>query len=168
MNHEKYMRVALEQAKEALSQGEFPVGTVFVHEERVIASGQRAHTRGRLAPVNEIDHAEVLALRNFLAEESEIPMEDIVVYATMEPCLMCFSTMILNGIRNIVYAYEDVMGGGTSLSLQQLKPLYAGMNVHITPHVLREQSLELFQRFFSNPENEYWKDSLLANYTISQ
>lgn len=168
MNHEKFMQVALEQANNALNQGEFPVGTVFVHDNQVAASGQRAHTRGRLAPVNEIDHAEILALRNFLAEESTMPVEDIIVYSTMEPCLMCYSTMILNGIRNIVYAYEDVMGGGTNLPLEQLKPLYAEMNVRIIPHILREQSLELFQKFFSNPENEYWKDSLLANYTLSQ
>ena len=80
---------------------------------------------------------------------------------------MCYSTMILNGIRNIVYAYEDVMGGGTNLPLESLKPLYAKMNVNITPHVLREQSLDLFKKFFSNPENLYWKDSLLANYTLN-
>ncbi len=168
INHEKYMQVALEQAEEALHQGEFPVGAVFVHEGRVIATGQRAHTSGRLAQVNEIDHAEILALRSFLAEDTEIPAREIVVYSTMEPCLMCYSTMILNGIRKIVYAYEDVMGGGTNLPLGKLRPLYAGMDVDITPHILRGQSLELFQKFFSNPENEYWRDSLLANYTLNQ
>ena len=162
------MQVALKQAKEALHQGEFPVGAVCVHEGRVIATGHRAHTRGGLAPVNEIDHAEILALRHFLAEDTEVPAREVVVYSTMEPCLMCFSTMILNGIRNFVYAYEDVMGGGTNIPLGQLRPLYAEMDVHITPHVLREQSLELFQKFFLNPENEYWKDSLLANYTLNQ
>lgn len=168
MNHEKYMQIALAQAKEALLQGEFPVGTVFVHQDRVVASGQRAHTRGIDAAVNEIDHAEILALRNFLSEETGVAMDELVVYATMEPCLMCYSTMILNGIRNIVYAYEDVMGGGSNLPLVQLNPLYAEMEVSVTPHVLRRQSLELFKRFFSNPENLYWKDSLLANYTLKQ
>ncbi len=166
--HEKYMQIALEQAKEALSQGEFPVGAVFVHEGGVIATGQRARTSGRLSQVNEIDHAEILALRSFLAKDTGIPAREIVVYSTMEPCLMCYSTMILNGIREIVYAYEDVMGGGTNLPLKQLRPLYAGMDVRVTPHILRDQSLELFQTFFSNSENEYWKDSLLANYTLNQ
>ena len=166
--HEKYMRVALEQAQEALEQGEFPVGAVLVHRDRIVASGQRAHTRKQRESVNEIDHAEVLALRDFLGQESDIAMDEVVVYATMEPCLMCYTTLILNGIRSIVYGYEDVMGGGTNLSLEHLNPLYAEMTVHITPHVLRRQSLELFQQFFSNPENLYWKDSLLANYTLNQ
>jgi tRNA(adenine34) deaminase len=167
-NHEKYMQIALVQAEEALELGEFPVGTVFVHQGVIVASGKRLHTREQTESVNEIDHAEILALRNFLAQETSVPMDEIVVYATMEPCLMCYATMLLNGIRNVVYGYEDVMGGGTNLSLDQLNPLYAEMNVTVISHVLRQQSLELFQQFFANPENLYWKDSLLANYTLNQ
>lgn len=168
MNHEKYMKIALVQAQEALRQGEFPVGAILVHEGRVVASGQRKHTRGLDAAVNEIDHAEIVALRNFLSQDNAVNPGELVVYATMEPCLMCYSTMILNGIRHIVYAYEDVMGGGSNLPLKQLKPLYAEMEVVITPHILREQSLTLFQEYFSNPDNTYWKDSILANYTLNQ
>ncbi|MBU0945634.1 MAG: nucleoside deaminase [Proteobacteria bacterium] len=166
--HEHFMHIALEQAAEALAQGEFPVGAVIVHQGRVVASGQRLHTLEQKESVNEIDHAEVLALRTLLAQETAIDPAGLVVYATMEPCLMCYSTLLLNGIRRIFYAYEDVMGGGTNLPLAQLNPLYAEMEVMVTPHVLRQQSLELFQRFFANPENQYWKDSLLANYTLSQ
>ncbi len=166
--HEKFMQIALEQAMEAQAQGEFPVGTVIVHGDRVVASGQRLHTLEQKESVNEIDHAEILALRSLLARETAIDPAELVVYATMEPCLMCFSTLILNGIRHIVYAYEDVMGGGTNLPLDRLNPLYAEMKVTVTPHVLRQESLNLFQRFFANPENRYWKDSLLANYTLNQ
>lgn len=167
-NHEKYMQIALEQAKEALALGEFPVGAVFVHDGHVVASGKRTHTHKQKETVNEIDHAEILGLRYFLGREPIIAAEELTVYSTMEPCLMCYSTMILNGIRNIVYAYEDVMGGGTNLPLDCLNPLYKEMEVKIVPHVLRNKSLELFQQFFSDPENLYWKDSLLANYTLKQ
>jgi tRNA(adenine34) deaminase len=167
-NHEKYMRIALQQAGEALAQGEFPVGAVFVFNGQVVATGKREHTREKQETVNEIDHAEIIALRNFLAQETEIAPAELIVYSTMEPCLMCFSTLILNGVRNIVFAYEDVMGGGTNLPLEQLNPLYKVMEIDIVPNVLREQSLDLFKRFFSDPDNLYWKDSLLANYTTSQ
>lgn len=166
--HEHFMQIALKHAAEALAYDEFPVGAVIVHRDRVVASGQRLHTVEQRESVNEIDHAEVLALRSLLARETAIKPSELVVYATMEPCLMCFSTLILNGIRRIVYAYEDVMGGGTNLPLAQLNPLYAEMEVQVTPHVLRQQSLELFQRFFANPQNQYWKNSLLANYTLNQ
>ena len=163
--HEILMLLALAEAEVALAQGEFPVGCVLVHQGAVIASGKRAHSSGK---VNEMDHAEMLALRSFLDAEPGVAPQEVTVYATMEPCLMCFSTLILNGIRKIVYAYEDVMGGGTNLPLTMLNPLYAAMEIKVVPAVLRQESLALFQQFFSNPDNLYWKGSLLASYTLEQ
>ncbi|MBW6519891.1 MAG: nucleoside deaminase [Desulfoarculaceae bacterium] len=163
--HEVFMRLALAEAGAALAQGEFPVGCVLVHKGAVIASGQRAHSSGR---VNEMDHAEMLALRSFLDAEAAIDPQEVALYATMEPCLMCFSSLILNGIRKIVYAYEDVMGGGTNLPLSSLSPLYAAMEIEVVPAVLRQESLALFQQFFRNPDNPYWQGSLLARYTLEQ
>ena len=163
--HEILMLLALAEAEAALKQGEFPVGCVLVYKGEVIASGKRVHSSGR---VNEMDHAEMLALRSFLDAESGVDPQEVTVYATMEPCLMCFSALILNGIRKIVYAYEDVMGGGTNLPLTALNPLYAAMKVEVVPAVLRQESLALFQQFFSNPNNPYWKGSLLATYTLEQ
>jgi tRNA(adenine34) deaminase len=165
--HEKFMHIALEHAEEALELGEFPVGAIFVYEDRILATGKRAHTREQKEVVNEIDHAEIIALRSLFQTPLDIPMAEIVVYSTMEPCLMCYSTMILNGIRKIVYAYEDVMGGGTNLPLAQLSPLYQEMEIEIIPYVLRQESLDLFKKFFTNPENTYWKDSLLSHHTLT-
>jgi tRNA(adenine34) deaminase len=163
--HERLMGLALAEARAALALGEFPVGCVLAHDGEVIASGKRAHSSGR---VNELDHAEMVALRSFLDAESGVNAGEVTVYATMEPCLMCFSALILNGFRKIVYAYEDAMGGGTNLPLTALSPLYAAMEVEIAPGVCRGESLALFQHFFRNPDNPYWKGSLLADYTLRQ
>ena len=81
---------------------------------------------------------------------------------------MCYVTLLLNGIRTIVYAYEDIMGGGTRLDLNTLAPLYQEMSTAITPHVLRRESLELFKAFFADQDNTYWQDSPLARYTLEQ
>jgi tRNA(adenine34) deaminase len=67
-----------------------------------------------------------------------------------------------------VYGYEDIMGGGTNLILDQLKPLYASMKIEIIPGILRAESLQLFQQFFSKDSSGYWQDSLLAQYTLAQ
>ena len=167
--HERMMGLALAQAVAALKLGEFPVGCVIAHKGEVICSGQRAHSSSRgNGLVNEMDHAEMLALRAFLDAEHVIDPGEVTVYATMEPCLMCFSTLILNGIRKIVYGYEDVMGGGTNLPLSALNPLYATMEIELVPSVLRSKSLALFQQFFQNPDNPYWQGSLLARYTLAQ
>lgn len=168
MNHETFMRLALQQAQLALRNNEFPVGAVIVAEGEAVATGRRENSRNETA--NELDHAEIVALRDLLARRPDIDRKTLTVYSTMEPCLMCYSTMLLNGIRTFVYAYEDAMGGGTSLQLAHLAPLYQGMEteVRILPHILRQESLALFKTFFTSPENNYWQDSMLAEYTLGQ
>jgi tRNA(adenine34) deaminase len=86
----------------------------------------------------------------------------------MEPCLMCYATLIVNNVHRLVYGYEDVMGGGTNLPLAQLSPLYASFAMEITKDILRRESLGLFRQFFTSGENDYLKDSLLAQYTLQQ
>jgi tRNA(adenine34) deaminase len=163
---ETYMREALLEAREALIAGEFPVGCVMVYEDTIVSRGRR--TNSRPPQENELDHAEIMALRKLFAQHPQIKRSQIVVYSTMEPCLMCYTTLLLNGIRSIVYAYEDIMGGGTGLDLKKLTPLYREMSVAITPHILRRESLELFKAFFAEQDNTYWQDSPLARYTLEQ
>ncbi|MFA6900506.1 MAG: deaminase [Desulfurivibrionaceae bacterium] len=168
MHHETFMRLALQQAQQALANNEFPVGAVIVAGDEPVAIGRRENSKSETA--NELDHAEIVALRDLLGRRPDIDRQALTIYSTMEPCLMCYSTLLLNGIRTFVYGYEDAMGGGTSLQLMNLTPLYQAMEpeVHILPHVLRQESLALFKTFFASPENNYWQDSLLANYTLAQ
>jgi tRNA(adenine34) deaminase len=165
-SHERFMKEALEEAGQALIAGEFPVGCVMVHDGEIVSRGRRMNSRPPHG--NELDHAEITALRKLFVYQPELERSRVVVYSTMEPCLMCYVTLLLNGIRTIVYGYEDVMGGGTSLLLSELTPLYREMDVSVTPHVLRRESLELFRLFFADQENTYWQDSPLACYTLEQ
>ena len=162
--HERFMAAALDQAAMAARQGDFPVGCVLVCNQQVAAAGFRRNSTGN---PNEIDHAEIIALREYLDSQGADPGRT-TLYSTMEPCLMCFSTLILSGIRTIVYGYEDVMGGGTRLRLADLPPLYADMEVTVIPHIMRKQCLQMFKDFFSDKKNDYWRDSLLARYTLQQ
>lgn len=161
-----FMRQALEQARQALHEGEFPVGCVLVHGRQVIASGARRGTAG--GRPNEVDHAEMVALRHLVAAAPEIAREDVTVYCTMEPCLMCFAALTLNRIGTVVYAYEDVMGGGTRCDPEALPPLYRTLRPRVVGGVLRAESLNLFQVFFADPANRYWQGSALATYTREQ
>jgi tRNA(adenine34) deaminase len=168
MNHEYYMKEALELAETALKEGEFPVGAVLVYKNEIVATGTRKGTAGDLA--NEVDHAEITALRNLAGrkEFNGINRREITIYCTMEPCLMCFGAILLSGIGEIVYAYEDAMGGGTKIDPKSLSPLYRERKISVIPGILRSKSLELFKSYFSNSSNSYWKGSLLAHYTIAQ
>lgn len=158
------MRLALDEAAAALQAGEFPVGCVLAADGRVLARGRRHNSAG--ANANEVDHAEILALRTLLHDHPGADCRGITVYSTMEPCLMCYAALLLSGIRRFVWAYEDLMGGGTGLVLPQLPELYAGMRVELVPGVLRRESLVLFQKFFRC--HAYWQGSPLATYTLAQ
>ena len=166
MDYEYFMKKALALAENTLAEGEFPVGCVIVSQDKILAVGTRKGTIGEGG--NEIDHAEMVALRGLLKREDQIKSGRMTVFCTMEPCLMCYAALILAGVDKVVYAYEDVMGGGTGCELSRLKPLYRDSSISVVPHVMRSQSLELFKTYFSDPANCYWKNSLLAEYTLQQ
>ncbi|MBU1564071.1 MAG: nucleoside deaminase [Proteobacteria bacterium] len=163
--HKKFMDEALQQARDALTAGDFPVGCVIEYNGEIVASGRRRHSFGK---VNEIDHAEITALRELLAVDTQVEIDKVTVYSTMEPCLMCFSTLLVNGVRRFVFSYEDAMGGGTNLPLPMLSPLYRDLQITIVGSVLREESLALFKTFFSSSKCQYLKNTLLATYTLQQ
>jgi len=162
--HEHFMTLALNEAKQALHRKEFPVGCVLVYNDEVVATGARQKS----LEANEMEHAEILALRTLINQRPDINPADVTVYSTLEPCLMCYATMIISGIRHIVYAYEDAMGGGTDLNLATLPYLYKKMDIEITPFMLRKPSLALFKEFFTKTDSPYLQDTMLAEYTRDQ
>ena len=159
-----YMKMALEQAELALKDGEFPVGCVILNRGSVIVRARRTNSTG--AVINEIDHAEITALKQLAGILPPSERDQAVLYSTMEPCLMCYAAIMLSGIRRVVYAYEDAMGGGTACDCSRLPPLYRSA-MTVVPGVMRKESLDLFKRFFSQPGNSYWKESYLEQYTLS-
>ena len=147
-NDEYYMGLALEQAGIALDRGDFPVGCVIVQASKVLALGERQGTTDDKPFFSEIDHAEIRALKNLENCLGPFEPEKAVLYVTMEPCLMCFAAIILSGIKKIVYAFEDPMGGGTKCDLAKLPSLYKNCDIHVVPGILRRESHKLFYRFF--------------------
>ena len=166
MNNDTFMKKALELAEDALARGEFPVGCVMVHRENILVTGARKGTSGD--DRNELDHAEMVALRHLIELEYPVSPAEITAFCTMEPCLMCYAALMLAGIGKIVYAYEDVMGGGCQCERSRMNPLYKNSPITVVAEVLRTESLKLFQAYFSDPANSYWKNSLLAEYTLAQ
>lgn len=166
MDYEHFMGAALKEAEKALGRGEFPVGCVMVHGGRIIARGSRKGTRenGR----NELDHAEMVALRRLAARKEPLEPSGISVFSTMEPCLMCFGALMLHGIGEIAFAFEDPMGGSTACDRSHLNPLYRQSRIRVRPGVCRRDSLSLFKVFFADPRNSYWRGSSLAQYTLEQ
>lgn len=168
LSDEYCMQEALKQAELAFNRGEFPVGCVVSDGNKLLAKGARVGTsNGR---INEIDHAEIVALRQVYekAEDLHLNFSKLTLYSTLEPCLMCLGAIFISAVGRVVYAFEDVMGGGAKIMQKDMAPLYRNHKIDIVPYVLREKSLILLQRFFQNPNNYYWTNSLLSNYTLEQ
>jgi tRNA(adenine34) deaminase len=164
--HEKYMQIALNEARQALDEDEFPVGCTVLLDGRVLATGRRVNSQGAMP--SELDHAEIVALRRLEALDRSLDRRRMVLYATLEPCLMCFGAILISGLGTLVYAYEDAMGGGTACDRACLPSLYRDSPIRIVSGVCRRESLALFQTFYRRPHIGYWRDSLLERYTLAQ
>jgi len=170
---EKWMKQALDIARESLGEGEFPVGCVLVAGGEIVGRGRRVRSFGPFQ--NELDHAEMRALADMSGSRGAV--SGLVAYSTLEPCLMCLGGLVLNGVRRIVYAYEDVMGGACGLSLSSVRSqagaeegpgFYGSLGLEIVRGLLREESRVLLAAFFSDPERKYWRGSPLAHHALGR
>ena len=83
--HERLMQIAMEEARRGAAEGNVAVGSVVVHDDRIVA-------RGRNLVVTESDptaHAETVALRNAGAAVGHTDFSGFTLYTTFEPCPMC-------------------------------------------------------------------------------
>lgn len=125
----EFMKLALEQAKDALVNLEVPVGCVIVEDGEVIASGRNRTTETR----NATRHAEMEAI-DFLVEQwqknglSALEVSErfskCILYVTCEPCIMCAAALSYLGIKEVYYGCgNDKFGGcGSILSLHTSCP----------------------------------------------
>src|SRR5579875_3886747 len=104
---EKFMRLALREARRGMNEGEVPIGAVVVREGVVIA---KAHN----APVHRRDptaHAEVLALRRAARKLGNYRLNGCCLYVTIEPCAMCAGALVLARVRELIFGASDPKAG---------------------------------------------------------
>ena len=104
---EEWMRMALAEAREALDEGEIPVGAVLVHQGWMLC---RAHNR-REAWHDPTAHAELLCLREGARLLGNWPLRDCTLYVTLEPCPMCAGAMVMSQLGRCVFGAADERQG---------------------------------------------------------
>ncbi|MBR3225108.1 MAG: tRNA adenosine(34) deaminase TadA [Atopobiaceae bacterium] len=104
---EKFMRLALEEARVAASEGEVPIGAVVVCDGEVVA---RAHNR-RETDHDPSAHAEFRAMVEASQALGRWRLTGCTVYVTLEPCLMCAGLMVNARVDRCVYGAADPKGG---------------------------------------------------------
>lgn len=115
---EKYMRLALEEARQAFRRGEVPVGAVAVDANgRVIA---QAHNLVETEK-DPTAHAEILCLRQAAMQERKAwRLLGVTLYVTLEPCVMCAGAILQARIDRVVYGANNALLGGDGSWLQVL------------------------------------------------
>lgn len=92
-----FLEAAIEEARQGRREGGIPIGSVIVHQGRIIARG---HNR-RVQKGSAILHGEMDALENAGRQPASVYRES-VLYTTLSPCAMCSGAILLYGIPKVV------------------------------------------------------------------
>ncbi|MDH4223599.1 MAG: tRNA adenosine(34) deaminase TadA [candidate division Zixibacteria bacterium] len=149
-NHEKWMRVALQEAKVALKKKEVPVGAVVVFEDKVIGRGYN-----QLESLKDpTAHAEILAIgaaANFL---NSWRLSEAVLYVTLEPCPMCAGAIVLSRLKKLVFGTYDPKSGACGSLYNIVQDNRLNHQIEVIPGILKEECSALLQVFFKGLRKE--------------
>jgi tRNA(adenine34) deaminase len=139
---ERFMRIALEEAKKA----DFPFGAVIVRDSIVIARG------GNLGRTNRdpTAHGEMVAIRRAVAEHGGAVLRGTTIYTTGEPCAMCMGAILWSRFDRLVYAASveqlSTVINQIMVSSADLAAKAPFAPIAITGGVLAEEAMQLFRR----------------------
>src|SRR5699024_4682585 len=91
---EKYMKLAILEAKKAKGMDEVPIGAIIVCQDEMIASGFNS----RETTQSTLSHAELIAMEEANEKIGSWRLEDCTLYVTLEPCPMCAGAIVQSRI----------------------------------------------------------------------
>ena len=141
---EKFIQIAIEEAKLAMEENEIPVGSVLVQNEKIIA---QAHNQ----PIRKNDptaHAEIQLLRMAGKQQENYRLVESTLYVTLEPCAMCFGAMIHARIARVVFGAFDPKTGVCGSCMDLNKENFFNHKIAITSGVLENECSNLLKLFF--------------------
>jgi tRNA(adenine34) deaminase len=125
-NDLQHMHRAIDLARQTRQAGNLPVGSVITLDDEIIAEGQNSIWSPKFNPSR---HAEMEAMA-VVPTELWPRANEMVLYTTLEPCLMCMSAILMHRIGRIVFGSHDVRGGA-SLSFGHLPPAFERLRQNV-------------------------------------
>jgi cytosine deaminase len=107
---DEFLRAAIEEAERGAGDGGIPIGSVVVHESRILGRGRNQ----RVQRGSAVLHAEMDALENAGRQPARVYRE-CVLYTTLSPCAMCTGAILLYGIPRIVVGENQTFMGEEDL-----------------------------------------------------
>jgi tRNA(adenine34) deaminase len=142
--HERYMEMAVEEARLAMDEREVPIGAIIVYDGQVVA---RAHNQ-REQLRDPTAHAEMIAITQAAAALGSWRLEDCTLYVTLEPCPMCAGAIVQARIPLVVYGAADPKAGAVRTLYRLLDDPRLNHRCEIVPDVLARRCGQLLSEFF--------------------
>ncbi len=143
-DHSKWMQEALKEAEKALAKNEVPVGAVVVCDEKIVGRGHNLIETLQ----DPAAHAEMLAITAASNTLASWRLDDCVLYATLEPCLMCAGAILLSRIPLVVFAAEDPRLGACGSVVNVLENEKIDLQAKMIKGVLEEPCSKILKDFF--------------------
>lgn len=147
--NERFMFMAIEQAKKAAQIGEIPVGAVVIKNKKIISSAFNRIETLKTA----IAHAELIAIDLACKKIGNWRLSNCELFVTLQPCLMCLGAISNSRIKKIVYSAEKP-GMEGYFEREVMREVCFKNNVEIEDGVLRKESVAILKKFFKNLRNE--------------
>ncbi len=144
MDDTYYMREAIKLAQKAFEEDEVPVGAVAVYKNQIIGRGhnQTEHLQDPTA------HAEIIAITAAANALGSWRLENVIVYTTIEPCIMCAGALVLARVKKIVFGARDEKFGGCGSIFNIVNETRLNHQIDIEEGLLKEQARGLMKEFF--------------------
>jgi tRNA(adenine34) deaminase len=144
LSDERWMQVALQEARSAAEEGEVPVGCVVVQSGRIVGRGHN-RTEGLKDPTA---HAEVIALSAASSTLGNWRLTGATVYCTIEPCLMCSGALVLARPDRVVFGARDPRSGCLGSTYDIAKDDRFNHRLSVTAGVCSDEAGLLMKAFF--------------------
>ena len=145
LSHEKYINLALIEAKKAGQMGEVPIGAILVSENGTILSATHNRT---IALADPTAHAEILALREAARKINNYRLLNTALYVTVEPCIMCMGAIVHARISRVVFGASDPKWGAAGSLYNYAEDDRLNHRLEITKGVCEQDCRTLMQNFF--------------------
>ncbi|PID80603.1 tRNA-specific adenosine deaminase [bacterium DOLJORAL78_65_58] len=143
-SHERWMREALAEARQAARLGEVPVGAVVVRAGRILGRGHNQVERLR----DPTAHAEILAIGAAAGQGESWRLDDSTLYVTLEPCTMCSGALLLARVARVVFGAADPRAGVVASKGRLLSGNPYNHPVEIVGGILADECGGLLTEFF--------------------
>jgi len=144
MTYEFFMKEALKEAERAFTEKEVPIGAVAVFKNQIIGRGHNQTERLQ----DPTAHAEMIAITAAANSLNSWRLQEVDIYATIEPCIMCAGALVLARVRRIVFGARDEKFGGCGSIFNVVQEKRLNHRIEIVEGVLQRQAAALIRDFF--------------------